>query len=624
VNARSPLRFAPITFLAVAAAALGACGAPTAHAPQATPSVFDRVVPSVVAVMNDDRDLRDEEAKHALAEMGLEGHAPKSVVDVSLRKEPSPHGTGFMIEGGLILTAAHVVHTPDRLKVTTRAKRTVDVEVVKIDEVRDVAVLRPKAPMPEVPPLPLDRGTAKVGNKVWAMGHTGGGLWELAWGVTEGVTSGVVDMLGAQLVLHDAAVYPGFSGGPVVTVDDAGTPRVLGVNHAILFTGGLLPVATISSASSVGDIRAVLAGQPPAVQGKLATFAKSRGAETRAELFVSESLAVHRDPQLLTTAAIRENRRFIEAQEEARVPIVAMLFGVEPGAHEVQLKVSDPDDHTVADVKRTVNVPPHERIGFVSADLRFWAKESGRYEIHAYEKGKVIGHTDVWVIDSDGGAPPLNDADVDDVEGGDPRVSVVVAQAGMTDPLTLVGIRAGWSEWRYPRRVAFTWFARGSRGWTGTNVAISSFVLDDKGTIVGRGVGCIRPELRPELPWSCMGQGGTPLLGGAGRYDIVFAINDRPVAVWPMEAIVRVDGKNSALERWLDEVKKSGGVKKHDHGPPKGMAPPPASGAPPAPSAPPPAPSTPPRVTPPPPPAPLPPTGGGGGKPKGGKPGKKR
>lgn len=622
MNARTPLRFAPIPLLALVASSLvAACAGPAARAPQATLSIFDRVVPSVVAVLNDDRDLREEEAKHALAEMGLEGHAPKSVVDVSLRKEPSPHGTGFMIEGGLILTAAHVVLTPDRLKVTTRAKRTVDVELVKIDEVRDVAVLRPKAPMPEVPPLALDRGPAKVGHKVWAMGHTGGGLWELAWGVTEGVTSGVVGMLGAELVLHDAAVYPGFSGGPIVTLDESGSPRVLGVNHAILFTGGLLPVATISSASSVGDIRAVLAGQPPAVQGKLASFAKTRGGETRAELFVTKNLAVHRDPQLLTTAAIQGNQRFIEAQDEARVPLVAMLFGVEPGAHEVELKVSDPDDHTVADVKRTVNVPPHERIGFVSADLRFWAKESGRYEIHAYEKGKLLGHTDVWVIDGEDGAPPVNDADVDDVEGGDPRVSVVVAQAGMTDPLTLVGIRAGWSEWRYPRRVAFTWFARGSRGWTGTNVAISSFVLDDKGTIVGRGVGCIRPELRPELPWSCMGQGGTPLLGGAGRYDIVFAINDRPVAVWPMEAIVRVDGKNSALERWLDEVKKSGGVKKHDHGAPKGGVSPPASGAPPA------ATSAPPHVTPPPPPAPLPPTGAppaGTGKPKGGKPGKRR
>jgi hypothetical protein len=140
-------------------------------------------------------------------------------------------------------------------------------------------------------------------------------------------------------------------------------------------------------------------------------------------------------------------------------------------------------------------------------------------------------------------------------------VSVVVAASGNTDPLTLLGIRGGWSEWHYPRRVDFTWFARGSRGWSGTNVAISSYVLDEKGHVVGRGVGCIQPEIRPEVPWSCMGAGGTPLIQGPGSYDIVFAINDRPVAVWPMEAIVRDDG-SAAIESWVDQMKKQGTFQK--------------------------------------------------------------
>jgi hypothetical protein len=497
------------------------------------------------------------------------GHAPKTVVDVSLRREPTPHGTGFMIEGGVILTAAHVIQTPDRLKVTTRGGRTVEVDLVRIDEVRDVAVLAPRVPLPEVPPLALDQGSARVGRKVYALGHTGGGLWALSWGITEGVTSGIVELLGAELVLHDAAVYPGFSGGPVLVVGDDGGVRAIGVNHAILFTGAAAPVATISSASSVKDIRDVLAGRPAPIQAKLHAFVKQRSTEAHAELFLTNNLSVHRDPQTLTTAAITGNNHTITASEEARVPVVAMLFGVQPGLEEtVELRVIDPDLHPVASLRRTLSIPRHERIGFVSADLRFWAREPGRYEILAFRKGVQIGHTDVIVKDPDDDTSPLAD-EGDDVEGGDPKVNVVVAQAGIANPLTLLGIRAGWSEWRYPRRVAFTWFARGSRGWTGQNVAISSFVLDEKGVIVGRGVGCIRPEIRPEVTWSCMGQGGTPLLGGAGRYDIVFAINDRPVATWPMEAVVRVDGQNSALERWLDEVKKGGGVRKHDHGQPK-------------------------------------------------------
>ena len=63
---------------------------------------------------------------------------------------------------------------------------------------------------------------------------------------------------------------------------------------------------------------------------------------------------------------------------------------------------------------------------------------------------------------------------------------VVVASYAREEPFALSGIRANWVEWRYPRRVGFTWFARGSRGWSGTNVAISAFVLDESGKIVGR------------------------------------------------------------------------------------------------------------------------------------------
>jgi S1-C subfamily serine protease len=544
------------------------CGSkPETPAPvvSVTQGVFERVVPSVLAVLNDDDDLREDETKRAMKDLGVEGHSPKTVIDISLRRDAQPHGTGFLIEGGLVLTAAHVIQTPDRLKLTTRSGKTVGAELVRIDEVRDVAVLKPKGELPGVKPLALDDGQPKVGAPVWALGHTGGGLWALSWGITEGVTSGVVDLLGAKLVLHDAAVYPGFSGGPVITLSSAGEPRVVGVNHAILFTAGVTAYATISSASSVSDIREVLGGKASPLQAKFASYAKSRALEPRVELFVTNNIAVHKDPRMLTTAAIYGNQRVVEQADEARVPIVGMVFGVESGKQDFEFRVIDPAEHTVVTLKRTMALPERERVGFITADLRFPAKVEGRYEVLVYRKGQKVGHTDVWVQDPNDDESPIDDDDMDDVEDGEPQVNVVVAQAGQSDPLTLLGIRAGWAEWRYPRRVAFTWFARGSRGWSGKNVAISSFVLDDKGTIVGRGVGCIRPEVRPEHPFNCMGQGGTPLLSQAGRYDIVFAINDRPVATWPMEAILRTDGGQGALEKWLDDAKKRG-QRPHSHG----------------------------------------------------------
>ncbi len=556
--------------LSAAVAVLAGCAGSNANvgsppAGHSTQSVFDLVSPSVVAILNDDRAVREEEAEEAMRQVGLERRAPKTVVDVSLRKDPTPHGTGFVVEGGTVITAAHVIQSPELLRLTTRHGQTVDAELVHIDEVRDVALLEPKAPLKDVPELRLADADPTPGRRVWALGHTGSGLWALSWGISEGITSGIVELLGSKLVLFDAPVYPGFSGGPVVTLDGAGRPAVVGVNHAILFTGGLTPVATISSAASVADIRDVLAKRPPAIESKLAQYAKTKGSERRAELFITRNLSVHRDPQMLTTAAISGNERVIETGPDdiARVPVVAMLFGLGPGKHDITFELQDPDDAVIATVKKQVKVAERERVTFTRADFRFDPVVSGRYDVVAKIGARRIGSTTVWIEDPDDDDQPIDDDDVDDSEDGEPRVDVVVASYGREDPFALSGIRSGWVEWRYPRRVNFTWYARGSRGWSGTNVAITAFVLDENGKIVGRGVGCLRPEMRPEQTWQCSGTGGTPLVAREGKYDVVFTLNDRPIAVWPMEAMVRPRGRDSALEKWLAELKKQHTLEKH-------------------------------------------------------------
>ncbi len=63
---------------------------------------------------------------------------------------------------------------------------------------------------------------------------------------------------------------------PSSALDEGGRPAVVGVNHAILFTGGATPVASISSASSVADIRDAVAKKSPAIEAALAQFAKAK------------------------------------------------------------------------------------------------------------------------------------------------------------------------------------------------------------------------------------------------------------------------------------------------------------------------------------------------------------
>jgi len=528
--------------------------------------VFELVSPSVVAVLNDDERMREEEAQRTLKELGQEAEPPKKIIDVTPKHVPTPHGTGFLIEGGAIITAAHVIHTPDSLKLTTKSGQVVEATVEKIDEVRDVAVLKPKAKLVGVPPLPLAKATPDTGKAVWALGHTGNGMWALSWGVSEGVASGTVELLGTKLLLFDAPVYPGFSGGPVISMED-GRPAVVGVNHAILFTGGMTPVASISSAATADDVKATVAGTPHPMQKILADYAKQQSTKVRGELYVTRTLSVHRDKNMLTTAAILGNEREIEAGEEVtRVPVVGMFFGFQKGDSEITFQLLDPQDKVVAETKHTAHLRENERVGFASADFRFDPKVSGRYDIVAKADGKTIARTDVWIEDPDDDEQAIDDEE-DDLDGGDPTVSVVVASGGRDEPLALLGIRSGWSEMHYPRRVGFTWFARGTRGWAGRNVAISAYVLDPDGNIAGRGVGCIRPEIRPEHTWSCMGSGGTPLVQKPGHYDVVFAMNERPIATWPMEALVRLQNPSS-FDKWLKDMQKGNQLKKRKGGKP--------------------------------------------------------
>jgi S1-C subfamily serine protease len=569
------------TATAIATMACSSAPPPPAHHPTTAESVFEAVAPSVVAILNDDRADREQEMKDTEASLGDESHSPKHVIDVSLRKDPTPHGTGFMIEGGQIVTAAHVVLRPDRLKITTRKGQVVDAELVRIDEVRDVAILRPKVPLDGVPPLAIDEREPRVGEPVWALGHTGRGYWALSWGMSGGIASGTVDMFGAKLLLFDAAVYPGFSGGPVVTVDESGKPRVVGINHAILYTGmaGFFsPTGPISSAVAASELREVAAGHPTAMQPKLAEYAKLERAKVYADLFITDRLMVNRDANDQQVAHIMGNAKQLEASgNQTRIPAVAMIFGLPRGDDDIGFEVRDPSDQVVASETKTVRIGEHQRVGFASTAMVFTPKTAGKYAVIAKRDGKELGRSTVTLDLQDDDDDLSDEHDSDAVDDGQPDVDIVVASSGNADPLLLAGIRAGWAERSYPRRVDFAWFARGTRGWSGTNVSIAAYVLDQDGTIVGRSDGCFQPELRPEKAWSCMGSGSAvqpPLPLKEGAYDIVFAINDRPVAWWPMEAAIRKDhAPGSDVDRWMKEMRRIQIKRKHAEAAPKAPAP---------------------------------------------------
>ena len=562
-----PICVAPALLLALSACGGTGTPAPAAASKPLAQAVWEATAPSVVAILNDDRADREKDVQDLEKTMGDESHAPKHVVDVSLRKEPTPHGTGFAILDPQthqleIVTAAHVVLRPDRLKLTSRGGQTVDGVVVRIDEVRDVAILQPKEPLKDVVPIALADADPEVGAPVWAMGHTGQGFWALSWGMSEGIASGIVEMFGEKLLLFDAAVYPGFSGGPVVTLGPDGKPRVVGVNHAILYTGAMAfsPLGPISSAVSLSELREVTLAHPPPIEATMAAYAKEQRSRKWADIFVTDHLSISRDEQDQPVAAIFGNAHDLDVDEDsrARVPAVAMMFGLDAGPHDVTFEVRDPQENVLASETTTVRVGDKQRVAFASTTMRFLARSHGKHSVVAKLGDKEIGRSFVNLLLPTDDEDLRDEHDADGTDDGNPDVDVVVAKLGHDDPLAMFGIRSDWSEHTFPRRVEYAWFARGTRGWSGTNVSIASYVLDMNGHVVGRNEGCFQSEVRPEHAWSCMGAGGGlpfPLAGAEGPYDIVFAINDRPVAWWPMEAIIQAQhAPGSDVARWMKEM----------------------------------------------------------------------
>ena len=135
---------------------------------------------------------------------------------------------------GLLLTNAHVVSRAQRGRAVFSDGSETDVDVVGVDPLSDLAVVRARTATP--PPAELgDAGALRVGQLVVAVGNPLG----LAGSVTAGVGSGLGRSLPTRdgrtarvvedVIQTDAALNPGNSGGALA--DSAS--RVVGINTAV-------------------------------------------------------------------------------------------------------------------------------------------------------------------------------------------------------------------------------------------------------------------------------------------------------------------------------------------------------------------------------------------------------
>jgi serine protease Do len=217
----------PLAPVAAAARAVPATDAK----PRALPDVVARVRPCVVSVLT---------SRTVEAEAG-----------VGLVAREHALGSGFLIGAdGLMVTSRHVIDGADEVRVVLDDGRSFPGAVVARDALLDVALLRLQGAR-GLPTVTLGSSAGlRAGDTVIAIGNPFG----LGPSVTVGILSATARSLEegplGRLLQTDAAVNPGYSGGPLLD----GEGRVVGINTAVLDHG-----QGITFAVPIDDVRAVLA-----------------------------------------------------------------------------------------------------------------------------------------------------------------------------------------------------------------------------------------------------------------------------------------------------------------------------------------------------------------------------
>ena len=168
-----------------------------------------------------------------------------SVVRVEARRRLPASGVVWSLDG-MIVTTHHVVERDENIRIGPAEGETVPATLIGRDPTTDLAVLRAQV-SGLTPPTWAEPDSLRVGHLVLALGRPGRSAL---------ATLGIVSALGKswrtpmggrldRYVQSDVAMYPGFSGGPLIDADG----NAVGINTTALHRGVTLtiPVPTIRS-----------------------------------------------------------------------------------------------------------------------------------------------------------------------------------------------------------------------------------------------------------------------------------------------------------------------------------------------------------------------------------------
>lgn len=122
----------------------------------------------------------------------------------------------FISPDGYLLTAAHVA-SEDEVDIVFMNGKIRRGELIRIDEARDVALLRLKNLDSSTECLELTPDSAKPGEDLYALGAPGGE--SLSFSISRGIVSGRRSFNGTSFLQTDASINEGNSGGPLLGAD---------------------------------------------------------------------------------------------------------------------------------------------------------------------------------------------------------------------------------------------------------------------------------------------------------------------------------------------------------------------------------------------------------------------
>jgi len=144
---------------------------------------------------------------------------------------PYSTGTGFFLpQEGVVVTNEHVVRDNKEVVIICEHLGRQLGQVLYIDVEHDLALIT-VAKVPDLPNIKLYSGSdLSVGQKVIAVGHAFGKDYSITKGMISSLDYNVANI---NYLLHDAALEPGNSGGPLLSFEG----EVLGINTFVVSNG---------------------------------------------------------------------------------------------------------------------------------------------------------------------------------------------------------------------------------------------------------------------------------------------------------------------------------------------------------------------------------------------------